>query len=86
LGQAGCVLRVALGGTLITRVSTDRTIGESLDARLDWLRNQLFGLRQKIESLVSPSLASSTSGSERAVGEVFILGEILSPGAPLSIH
>jgi hypothetical protein len=51
LGSAGCVLRVALGGELITRVATDAILGESLDDRLDWLRNQLIGLRQKIDCL-----------------------------------
>ena len=51
LGSAGCVLRVALGGELITRVATDTSIGETFDQRLAWLRSQLFGLRQKIECL-----------------------------------
>ncbi len=51
LGSAGCVLRVALGGELITRVATDTSIGESFDERLAWLRTQLFGLREKIECL-----------------------------------
>ncbi len=52
LGQAGYVLRIALGGILITRVATDTTIGATLDARLDWLRDQIHGLRRKIECLV----------------------------------
>jgi hypothetical protein len=51
LGPAGSVLRVALGGELITRVATDTTLGQTLDARLDWLREQLAGLRTKIECL-----------------------------------
>jgi hypothetical protein len=51
LGLAGCVLRVALGGELITRVANDQRLGESLDARLAWLHDQLLGLRQKIECL-----------------------------------
>ena len=61
LGSAGCVLRVALGGELITRVATDTSIGETLDQRLAWLRGQLFGLRQKIDCLAkqhSPSCRS----------------------------
>jgi hypothetical protein len=53
LGPAGCVLRVALGGELITRVATDTTLGQSLDARLNWLRDQLIGLRSKVECLAS---------------------------------
>jgi hypothetical protein len=51
LGPAGCVLRVALGGELITRVAMDRDFGETFDERLAWLRGQLFGLRRKIECL-----------------------------------
>jgi len=51
LGLAGCVLRVALGGELITRVATDMRIGETLDQRIAWLQSKLFGLRRKIECL-----------------------------------
>ncbi len=51
LGQAGSILRVALGGELITRVATETSIGQSFDARLDWLREQLWALRKKIECL-----------------------------------
>jgi hypothetical protein len=51
LGPGGCVLRVALGGELITRVATERALGRTLDDRLTWLQNQLVGLRQKIECL-----------------------------------
>jgi hypothetical protein len=73
LGLAGYVLRVALGGELITRVATDTSLGVSLDARLDWLRNQLLGLRQKIECLAAlqsptPEFASKLSPSRRLVG------------------
>jgi hypothetical protein len=53
LGQAGCVLRIALGGELITRVATNAALGGNLDERLEWLRRQLLGLRQKIECLAS---------------------------------
>jgi hypothetical protein len=53
LGMAGCVLRIALGGELITRVATDRSLGQSLDERLGWLREHLIGLRQKIECLAA---------------------------------
>jgi hypothetical protein len=60
LGMAGCVLRVALGGELITRVATDRSLGQSLDERLGWLRDQLIGLRQKIECLATQSMPAPT--------------------------
>jgi hypothetical protein len=53
LGPGGSVLRVALGGELITRVATDRSLGESLDDRLAWLHSQLVGLRKKIECLAA---------------------------------
>jgi hypothetical protein len=51
LGPAGCILRVALGGELITRVATDHSVGQSFDRRLMWLRNQVIALREKIECL-----------------------------------
>jgi hypothetical protein len=69
LGPAGCVLRVALGGELITRVATDTSLGNALDVRLSWLRDQLTGLRSKIECLAKlyspmaapmPSISSSS--------------------------
>ncbi len=53
LGHAGFILRVALGGELITRLATDSSIGKSFDDRLDWLHGQLHGLRQKIECLAT---------------------------------
>jgi hypothetical protein len=52
LGLAGSVLRIALGGPLITRVATDVSLGESLESRLNWLGEQIRGLRGKIELLV----------------------------------
>jgi hypothetical protein len=58
LGPAGSVLRVALGGELITRVATDARLGEALDDRLDWFGDQLVGLREKIECLASCRAAS----------------------------
>jgi hypothetical protein len=61
LGPAGSVLRVALGGELITRVSTDCSLGETLDERLEWMHEQLHALRQKIEYLaLRPALNHST--------------------------
>jgi hypothetical protein len=63
LGAAGAVLRVALGGELITRVATETSLAATLDGRLAWLQNQLLGLRQKIECLAaarSPATPSPT--------------------------
>jgi hypothetical protein len=51
LGRAGSILRVAIGGPLITRVATDPTIGASFDDRLAWLHEQIHALRRKIECL-----------------------------------
>lgn len=62
LGRAGSILRVAIGGPLITRVATDLTIGKSFDARLDWLHKQIHALRRKIECLATsrmPVLATN---------------------------
>lgn len=60
LGHAGFVLRVALGGELITRVATDPQIGETFDARLVWLREQLCALRRKIERLAARPISRSS--------------------------
>jgi len=65
LGPAGSVLRVALGGELITRVSTDRSLGESLEERLEWLHEQLYCLRQKIEYLALSHVPSPAAGPGR---------------------
>jgi hypothetical protein len=58
LGTAGYVLRIALGGELITRVSVDHAVGSSFDERLAWLRAQLVGLRDKIDAL-APGLVAA---------------------------
>ena len=45
------VLRIALGGELIVRVATDPRLGETVEQRLDWLREQIRGFRDKLEAL-----------------------------------
>jgi hypothetical protein len=82
LGPGGAVLRVALGGELITRVATDRTLDESLDDRLAWLHSQLMGLRQKIECLAAVR-APSAAITPLPLGEVASnrAGEGLAPPA-----
>jgi hypothetical protein len=72
LGLSGYVLRVALGGELITRVATDTSIDDSFDRRLAWLRDQLWNLRHKIERLAgrhSPACAATSdlAGSSASV-------------------
>ncbi|HEX5472704.1 MAG TPA: hypothetical protein VFW73_12510 [Lacipirellulaceae bacterium] len=67
LGHAGFILRVALGGELITRVATDTNIGKSIDDRLDWLRGQLLGLRQKIECLAMRHASTTAQTTRSAV-------------------
>jgi hypothetical protein len=67
LGPAGSVLRVALGGELITRVAMDPSLGESLDERLEWLHEQLDGLRQKIECLAALRSPSQLAPGQREV-------------------
>ncbi len=47
LGPGGSVLRVALGGELITRVAKDTSLGESLDDRLEWLHGAAGGIAAK---------------------------------------
>ncbi len=51
--DGSAALRIALGGELIVRMATDQSLGESLEARLDWLRTQLNGLRRKVEYLAA---------------------------------
>jgi hypothetical protein len=86
LGQAGFVLRVALGGELITRVATETSIGPSFDARLNWLRKQLSALRQKIECLAkrhSPSgvpLLALNATDAAMFGETAYLFDPLAAG------
>jgi hypothetical protein len=46
-------------------VSTDRSLGESLDERLEWLHEQLFGLRQKVEYLALRPAPSQSAALER---------------------
>jgi hypothetical protein len=67
LGPAGSVLRVALGGELITRVAMDPSLGESLDERLEWLHEQLYSLRQKIECLAALRSPSQLAPGQREV-------------------
>lgn len=65
LGPAGSVLRVAIGGELITRISTDQRLGDSLEERLEWLHEQLFCLRQKVEYLALDHAPSRANEQER---------------------
>ncbi|MBL8474065.1 MAG: hypothetical protein JNM98_19900 [Rhodocyclaceae bacterium] len=48
-GEHDHVIRVAIGGDLITNISTDTALGASLDNRLAWLSSKLEQLRIKIE-------------------------------------
>ncbi|MEM9455017.1 MAG: hypothetical protein AAGF11_12620 [Myxococcota bacterium] len=47
-----CVLRLALGGSLITRVASELRLGPTLAAREDWLRAQIQITRKKLELIV----------------------------------
>ncbi len=51
--DGSAALRIALGGEMIVRIATDASLGESLEARLDWLRSQLNQLREKVEFLAA---------------------------------
>lgn len=48
-GEHDHVIRVAMGGVLITDIATDTSIGNSLEDRLNWLAAKLEQLRLKIE-------------------------------------
>lgn len=47
------VLRVALGGPMVTQVATDVRVGPTIEARTSWLKAQLEILRRKIELIVA---------------------------------
>lgn len=82
LGLAGCVLRIALGGELISRVAADTNLGESFDGRLAWLGGQLQCLRQKIECLAalrSPSANALSDGGVAVMANLNILSSPLGP-------
>ena len=51
--DGSAALRIALGGEMIVRVATDLSLGESLEARVGWLRNKLDQLCRKIEFLAA---------------------------------
>jgi hypothetical protein len=48
-GEHDHVIRVAIGGALITDIAVDDRLGPTLDARLGWLERKLEQLRLKIE-------------------------------------
>ena len=52
LGQNRCVLRVALGAAMIVDVATNKKMGETLDHRLSWLRENIRSCFEAIDSLV----------------------------------
>ena len=58
-GEHDHVIRVAIGGTLITDVAEDTALGASLDARLGWLERKLEQLRTKIEFIAKHEPAMS---------------------------
>ena len=63
--DGSAALRIALGGELIVRIATDKTMGETLDDRLNWLREQLNLLRSRLETLIAGSSISSKSNQSR---------------------
>jgi selenocysteine lyase/cysteine desulfurase len=81
LGSAGSVLRVALGGELITRVATDTRLGKSLPDRLAWLGNELVGLRQKIECLAAVRAPGQSAFPAVAVMDQNVLAAGMTPNA-----
>jgi hypothetical protein len=88
LGRAGAILRVAIGGPLITRVATDFTLGASFDDRLAWLREQIHALRRKIECLAKRySPARGQVDASNAAGVVLLGdGATQSASVPMNLH
>lgn len=56
-GQHDHVIRVAIGGVLITDVATDSALGYGLEERLGWLADKLEQLRMKIEFIADREAA-----------------------------
>ncbi len=58
-GEHDHVIRVAIGGALITDIAVDDRLGPNLDSRLGWLEGKLEQLRLKIEFLAEHEAAIS---------------------------
>lgn len=56
-GEQDHVIRVAIGGVLITEIASNLSFGPNLDARLAWLGNQLEHLRLKLEFIAEHEAA-----------------------------
>lgn len=64
-GEHDYVIRIAIGGLLITQIATDKSIGQNLDARLAWLEENLELLRLKFEFIAkNESLLIDTEKSK----------------------
>jgi hypothetical protein len=86
LGSAGSILRVAIGGPLITRVATDPSIGGTFENRLDWLSEQIHALRRKIECLAKRySPAGGQTDVSDAIGAA-LLGDGATQLAPFPMN
>jgi len=48
-GEHDYVIRISIGGLLITQIAVDKSLGQNLDARLGWLEENLELLRVKFE-------------------------------------
>jgi len=62
LSQNRCVLRIALGAPMIVDVATNTDIGQTLDHRLSWLRENIRACFNAIDSLIptDPKFEDST--------------------------
>lgn len=61
IGADMYVLRIALGSPMIVDVATNLELGESFDLRIQWMRDKLLQLRNKLNSLLGSRLDASTS-------------------------
>ena len=52
LGQNRCVLRVAIGASMIVDLVTNTNFGKTFDHRLSWLRENIRSCFKAIDSLV----------------------------------
>ena len=55
-------LRIALGGATIVKIATDQSLGDSLEARIQWLVLQVKRLKTKISRIVEARLARIDEG------------------------
>ena len=66
-GKGPAILRIALGGTLVSNVAQDMAYGLRFEDRLDWMERNLVGARDKLAAITEnfDRLLKADSGLNR---------------------